>query len=144
MQTNLDTKFSTIKSCRVYHNSDLIDILSLGNRYISNFVEEKFVHSEKNMVPLDLVLCPEETSGCGLLQLKHSASRELLYRKYWFRSDLNEAMVDVLKDITTSAEKILSLNPHHTLLVFLLVFLCMQNIDNFQENFPHQVSTLLH
>ena len=116
MEINPKTKFTTIDSCRVCHNSNLIDILSLGNQYISNFVDKEFIHSENNRAPLDLVLCSEENGGCSLLQLKHTASRQLLYRKYWFRSGLNETMVDVLKDITTNAEKIISLKPNDMVL----------------------------
>ena len=80
-----------------------------GTTQISNYVDEKFVHSDGDKVPLDLVLCAENAGGCGLLQSKHTASRELLYREYWFRSGLNESMKSALKDITKNVEQIISL-----------------------------------
>ena len=103
-------KYTEIEHCRVCGNSDLVKILSLGSQYISNYVNEKFVHSNDDKVPLDLVLCPENSGGCGLLQSKHSASRELLYKEYWFRSGLNESMKSALKDITLNVEKMSTLN----------------------------------
>ena len=103
-------KYAEIEHCRVCENSDLVKILSLGNQYISNYVDRKFIHSDDDKVPLDLVLCPESSGGCGLLQSKHSASRELLYKEYWFRSGLNESMKSALKDITLNVEKMSTLN----------------------------------
>ena len=103
-------KYTEIEYCRVCENSNLVKILSLGSQYISNYVDEKFVHSNDDKVPLDLVLCPENSGGCGLLQSKHSASRELLYKEYWFRSGLNESMKSALKDITLNVEKMSTLN----------------------------------
>ena len=108
--TDSTQKYTEIEFCRVCENSDLVKILSLGSQYISNYVDEKFVHSNDDKVPLDLVLCPENSGGCGLLQSKHSASRELLYKEYWFRSGLNESMKSALKDITLNVEKMSTLN----------------------------------
>ena len=93
---NSRQKYTEIEKCRVCQNSNLIKILSLGNQYISNYVDEKFNHSVDDKVPLDLVLCPESSGGCGLLQSKHTASRQLLYKEYWFRSGLNESMKSAL------------------------------------------------
>ena len=113
---NSRQKYTEIEKCRVCQNSNLIKILSLGNQYISNYVDEKFVHSVDDKVPLDLVLCPESSGGCGLLQSKHTASRQLLYKEYWFRSGLNESMKSALKDITLSVEKMSTLNPEDLVL----------------------------
>jgi len=109
-ETNdLMKKYSEINACRVCQNTNLVKILSLGNQFISNYVDEKFNHSNDNRVPLDLVLCPENTGGCGLLQSKYTASREVLYREYWFRSGLNEFLKSALKDITRTVEQKISL-----------------------------------
>jgi len=102
-------KYTELNACRVCQNPNLIKILSLGSQFISNYVDEKFIHSDDDKVPLDLVLCPENTGGCGLLQSKHTTSRELLYKEYWFRSGLNESMKSALKDITKTIEQITSL-----------------------------------
>ena len=114
--TNSRQKYTEIEQCRVCQNSNLIEILSLGNQYISNYVDEKFIHSDDDKVPLDLVLCPENSGGCGLLQSKHTTSRELLYKEYWFRSGLNESMKSALKDITLNVEKMSTLNPEDLVL----------------------------
>ena len=48
--------------------------------------------------------------------MKHTASRESLYKEYWFRSGLNEKMVEALKDITKSVEKRISLSENDIVL----------------------------
>ena len=65
-------------------------------------------------IPLELIFC--EKKDCGLLQLKHTASRESLYKEYWFRSGLNEKMVEALMDITKSVEKRISLSENDIVL----------------------------
>ena len=99
---------SAITECRSCGTSDLIPILSLGNQYPSNFVDEDFSPNEKDKIPLELVFCGKKE--CGLLQLKHTASRESLYKQYWFRSGLNETMRKALQDITEGIEKRISLS----------------------------------
>ena len=99
---------SAITECRSCGTSDLISILSLGNQYPSNFVDDDFSPNEKDKIPLELVFCRKKE--CGLLQLKHTASRESLYKQYWFRSGLNETMRKALQDITEGIEKRISLS----------------------------------
>ena len=99
---------SAITECRSCGTSNLIPILSLGNQYPSNFVDEDFSLDEKDKIPLELVFCGKKE--CGLLQLKHMASRESLYKQYWFRSGLNETMRKALQDITEGIEKRITLS----------------------------------
>jgi hypothetical protein len=103
-----------ITECRSCGSTDLTPILSLGSQYPSNFVELNSIPDKNEQIPLELIFC--EKKDCGLLQLKHTASRELLYKEYWFRSGLNEKMVDALKDITKSVEKRLSLSENDIVL----------------------------
>ena len=105
---------SMITECRSCGSTDLTPILSLGSQYPSNFVELNSIPDKNEQIPLELIFC--EKKDCGLLQLKHTASRELLYKEYWFRSGLNEKMVDALKDITKSVEKRLSLSENDIVL----------------------------
>ena len=105
---------SMITECRSCGSTDLTPILSLGSQYPSNFVELNSIPDKNEQIPLELIFCEKE--DCGLLQLKHTASRELLYKEYWFRSGLNEKMVDALKDITKSVEKRLSLSENDIVL----------------------------
>ena len=104
------------KTCRSCNSKNLLSILFLGNQYVSNFVGDDFVHKESHKVPLELVLCDSNFGGCGLLQLKHTASRELLYKQYWFRSGLNETMKKALADVVTNAKRIVKLHPDNLVL----------------------------
>ena len=89
-------------SCRVCNKKELEPILSLGKQHIVNFLESSDQESIK--VPLDLVLCNKKEGGCGLLQLRHTVSGELLYRNFWYKSGVNQTMRDALRDITSKAE----------------------------------------
>ena len=104
----------TITECRSCGSTDLTNILSLGLQYPSNFIELNSISDKREQIPLELIFC--EKKDCGLLQLKHTASRESLYKEYWFRSGLNEKMVDALKDITKSVEKRISLSENDIVL----------------------------
>jgi hypothetical protein len=98
----------TRETCRVCGSNKLIPILSLGNQYVTNFVEAPDKEYPKG--PLDLVLCNIKDGGCGLLQLKHTMERDVLYRKYWYRSGISTTMVKALADITSAAQKIVTLS----------------------------------
>ena len=104
----------TITECRSCGSTNLTNILSLGLQYPSNFIELNSISDKREQIPLELIFC--EKKDCGLLQLKHTASRESLYKKYWFRSGLNEKMVEALKDITKSVEKRISLSENDIVL----------------------------
>ena len=96
--------YTTRKTCRVCGSKELTSILSLGNLYVSAFVESK----EDNVVraPLELVLC----ANCSLLQLKHTAPQELLYsRHYWYRSRINPVIIRNLEEITQATRKLVKL-----------------------------------
>ena len=105
---------SMINECRSCGSTELTSILSLGSQYPSNFIELNSILDEKEQIPLELIFC--ENRDCGLLQLKHTASRELLYKEYWFRSGLNEKMVEALNDITRSVEKRINLSENDIVL----------------------------
>ena len=103
-----------ITECRSCGSTNLTNILSLGLQYPSNFIELNSISDKREQIPLELIFC--EKKDCGLLQLKHTASRESLYKEYWFRSGLNEKMVEALKDITKSVEKRISLSENDIVL----------------------------
>ncbi|MDI6785164.1 MAG: class I SAM-dependent methyltransferase [bacterium] len=95
--------YKKINSCRVCHSSNLINVLYLGNLYISDFVKSN-KHSIK--APLGLTMC----KNCSLVQLTHKGvNPDLLYRNYWYKSGINSTMKQALKDITLKAEKIVKL-----------------------------------
>jgi len=97
------------ESCRVCNKKGLETIISLGEQYIVNFLES--THQKAVKAPLDLVLCNKKNEGCGLLQLRHTVPGELLYKKFWYKSGVNQTMRNALSDITQSVQKILSLQP---------------------------------
>jgi NDP-4-keto-2,6-dideoxyhexose 3-C-methyltransferase len=93
-------------NCRVCGNETLSEVLSLGNQYVSDFVDTM---TENASAPLDLIICNADEGGCGLLQLKHTADQASLYRNYWYRSGINQTMRDALKDITQKASTLVDL-----------------------------------
>ena len=93
----------TRKACRVCGSTKLVPILSLGSQYVTNFVEQPEGDYPKG--PLDLVLCNVKDGGCGLLQLKHTVERDIMYRKYWYKSGISSTMVKALADIASAVEK---------------------------------------
>ena len=99
----------TRKTCRVCESTDLEPVLSLGSQCVSNFIDS--AGEEAYAAPLELVLCNRKTGGCGLLQLRHSVPRELLYRHYWYKSGMNQSMRDALADVTSKIEKTVPLSP---------------------------------
>ena len=97
----------TIKTCRVCGSKKLVHLLSLGRIYVSNFLDAKQDNPPKFLKqPLELMFCDTAESGCGLVQLRHTFSAELLYRNYWYRSGVNRSMIEALADIASKAEKI--------------------------------------
>ena len=97
------------KKCRSCGFEQLDDILSLGNLYVSNFVDSVLVVKREKLYPLELVLCDASKGGCGLLQLRHTVSPKKMYRNYWYRSGVNKTMIDELAGIANVTEKIVGL-----------------------------------
>ncbi len=92
----------TRTTCRVCDGS-LEPILSLGEQYVSNFLDPHESDGEKS--PLELVLCVK----CHLLQLKHTVPAGNLYQNYWYQSGTNQTMRDALADIAHTAEHLIHL-----------------------------------
>lgn len=85
-----------LRACRVCGNSHLKPLLSLGEQYSSDFVDGS--SKEPIKAPLNLVQC----ANCELVQLEHTVNRDLIYKKYWYRSSTQEMMVSALKDVVHS------------------------------------------
>ena len=84
-------KYIERDTCRM-DGSKLKTVLDFGLLYPSNFVDK---NDSRVKVPLEL--CRGTTSN--LVQLRHSLDRDILYRNYWYRSDMNASMVASLRDI---------------------------------------------
>ena len=100
--------YKEITCCRVCKSKDLVNVLSLGNLAVSDFVDDP-VTELGIKAPLELVLCDAKKGGCGLLQLRHTVSSEAMYRNYWYRSGINQTMTDELTDIASDAAKVANL-----------------------------------
>ncbi len=96
----------TLAACRLCHSSAdrLVPLLSLGELYISNFLNAAEDSSRYPKAPLELVACDPEQGGCGLVQLKHSVAAVLMYQQYWYRSGTNVSMRRALAQVTQQAE----------------------------------------
>ncbi len=81
--------YSEIDNCRICHNTNLLNVLSLGEQALTGV----FPHHKSDCIssgPLDLVWCTK----CGLLQLKQSYNLYEMYGdNYGYRSGLNASMV---------------------------------------------------
>jgi hypothetical protein len=95
----------------VCDSTHLIPVLSLGEQAISDFIDGNAESPGSELTaPLALVLCDVDKGGCGLLQLKHTVDRRLLYRKYWYKSGMNDTMRTHLESIAKKAEKVAALS----------------------------------
>ena len=91
--------YTTITRCRVCGSPDINPLYSLGDLYVSDFVEKP---SQGIKAPLEMVMC----GNCTLVQLRDTAPQELLYaRFYWYRSGVTDTMRKALRNITESIEK---------------------------------------
>ncbi len=90
--------YTTRTTCRVCGSDDLTPLFSLGEQYVSDFVDEDEIHAP-DKCPINLELC----GNCTLVQAKHTAPQEILYsRHYWYRSGVTQTMRNALRDITLS------------------------------------------
>ena len=88
-----------IKHCRSCESKNLIEILSLGNQYLSDFTKNKI---KQKSFPLNIVLCRK----CSLVQLNYTTPAKYLYtERYGYKSGINQTMRDELKGIAKEALK---------------------------------------
>ena len=99
--------YKNISECRICGNTELKEVLNLGEQYLSSsFVKNNDEVDEvsKTRVPLTLLLC----DVCGLVQLRETVDRDLMYRSYFYRSGVNpmmrEALQNIVDDISVRTE----------------------------------------
>lgn len=88
-------------TCRISGES-LVELFSLGNLYVSDFLKPGEEPNPENKVPLTLCLAPKS----GLVQLKHTADFDLMYKRYWYHSGTNQSMTIELKEIAEMTNKL--------------------------------------
>ena len=90
----------TRTTCRSCGSRRMEAALDFGNHFISNFADVPDA-GRWPRVPLELMLC----SGCSLVQLRHTAPGEWMYRRYWYKSGINASMKAALADISQRASE---------------------------------------
>lgn len=81
--------------CRIA-GDDLIPLFSLGDLYVSDFVENQSENKEK--FKLKLMFSQES----GLVQLEEGVDPNKMYGRYWYRSGTNDTMRKQLKNVVDS------------------------------------------
>lgn len=72
--------------------------IDLGPMYPSAFVPKDFPYSQAKQYETKLISC----SNCGFVQMSEWPPQDEMYRKYFYRSNLNSSMRDALADIIVS------------------------------------------
>ena len=101
-----------IKNCRLCDNTDIKDIYSFGDLFVSNFTIDTDP-SKYIKAPLVLTKC----DNCDLIQLKHTAPQELLYSGfYWYRSSVTGTMISHLDNLVQDIHSEILLNDNDIVL----------------------------
>jgi NDP-4-keto-2,6-dideoxyhexose 3-C-methyltransferase len=88
------------RSCRICDGT-LLSVLDLGTLALSTFPLPG-EQGDRAAAPLDLGQCDQ----CGLVQLRHTVDPDLLFRRYWYQSGINETMVAELRSVVEQAVEI--------------------------------------
>ena len=105
-------KNKKINHCLLCKNKKIKKIFSLGNLFVSNFVNKKNI-MKGIKAPLNILYC----SKWSLIQLSHIAPQEIMYRRfYWYRSGVTKIMRTGLKNIFTESLKKVKLNKNDVVL----------------------------
>ena len=106
-----DSMITEIKQCRICGGGQLQPVIDLGPQYIASiFTGDDVTDHLKTRYPLEVMRCAAKR-GCGLVQLRHSVHRKLLYAHYGYLSGINEAMRANLRDIAEKVERMAGLGP---------------------------------
>lgn len=109
-ETNEEIKYKAITCCRICGSTSLPLVATLGNQCVASaFLACKSILPE---VPLIVVRCNQ----CGLVQLLHTVEAGQMYKKYWYRSGVNQTMRDHLAGIAKEAMGRVKLEPHDMIL----------------------------
>jgi NDP-4-keto-2,6-dideoxyhexose 3-C-methyltransferase len=86
-----------ITKCRICGNSNLVEILDLGNQAMTGIFPVASASDDVEIGPIVIVKCHGE-GFCGLLQLKHTYDPVEMYgQNYGYRSGLNTKMINHLE-----------------------------------------------
>jgi len=80
--------------CRI-GGDELVELFSLGDLYVSNFLQDSEASETFDKGELTLAIGPKT----GLVQLTNSIDFDTMYRRYWYNSGTNNSMTAELRDI---------------------------------------------
>ena len=96
--------------CRIT-GEKLTFCFDLGNQYVTGFSKKSDLHKfERSSLKVGM------GKKSKLLQLYESYPPEKMYREYWYKSGINETMINELKGIVQSAKDYVKLNDGETVL----------------------------
>ena len=105
-------KNKIVKRCLLCKNKKITEVFSLGNLFVSNFVNKKYV-KKGIKAPLKLLYCKK----CTLIQLSHIAPQEIMYKRfYWYRSGVTKIMKQGLYNIFKESLKYIKLKKNDVIL----------------------------
>src|SRR5262245_23539865 len=100
-------------SCRICGSQALTPIISLGEQFLASTfgVDSSSTQFLSRKVPLDLIRCDPrlDEKACGLVQLRHSYPKQMIYGDYWYMSGINRTMRDALAEIAERAKQFVPL-----------------------------------
>ena len=89
--------------CRSCQSNNIKDVISLGDQYLSEFLDEGL---PKGKYPVNVVMC----KNCTLIQLKETTPPDMLYTdNYGYYSGINNTIGIDLRDIVDSSMKMVDL-----------------------------------
>lgn len=89
--------YQTRTKCLACGNEAFSAVIDLGEQAVVDFTPEP--NAPVTVAPLKLGRCVM----CNTVQLMHMVAPDRLYKKFWYRSQINESMRAALKDIAVSA-----------------------------------------
>lgn len=93
--------------CFVCKNENLFRFLSLGKQPPSDaFLKSKDLKKKEKIYPLDLYYC----DNCGLVQLGHVVSPELLFRSYVYNTGTNNSLKKNFEELVINLVREFNLN----------------------------------
>jgi len=94
---------ATRNTCRI-DGSPLVEVMDFGVQYVTDFVNDP-KDGETSSLKVGI------GQNSGLVQLYELYPQDKMYRKYWYRSGINESMVLELQGITQAAKRFVEVQP---------------------------------
>ena len=109
-------KIKRIEKCRFCKSKKLEKVINLGNQYLQGYFQEQRSKLNNNLIKkkylTEILRCnpQKDKKACGLLQLSISVPKEILYKKYFYRSGINSTMKKHLNKLSIKIDKFFEKN----------------------------------